>query len=82
MAETLARDLGVPFDGSLGRLAPEELPPVQKGAVQDSDNSQPESLGPGPGLRFLTHPWLGHSVNDLEMQELGVWIGRCLPPAL
>ncbi|KAF9458712.1 acyl-protein thioesterase 1 [Collybia nuda] len=64
-AETLANDLDIPFNGSLERLTPEEL--------------SSQSTTPTPGLRFLTYPWLGHSVNDLEMRELAVWFSKYLP---
>lgn len=156
-AETLAADLGVPFDASLERIVPglvappanffyhtdssgslsgsssasssrssspvqreregiPESPPAlpsspsseaqitalspephessaaTQSASSPSSETIPDKLEPAlapqesgipgkavPGLRFVTYPTLGHTVNDLEMMELGLWIQWCLP---
>jgi lysophospholipase II len=33
-----------------------------------------------PGIRFETYKGMGHSLCGEEVEDLGEWLGECLPP--
>ncbi|KAG6864857.1 hypothetical protein C0991_006758 [Blastosporella zonata] len=81
-AERLAEDLGMPFIAYSGRLGVLENPSDTVAAnttTLESNSSLAAENFSHPGLRFVTYENIAHYIDDLELQDLGIWFRAVLP---